>query len=60
MISLSISKWGDQQWYLNSIWHRANGPAVTYKNGHRVWYWRAHPYGEYEHMMLVEQEKSNG
>jgi hypothetical protein len=29
---------GNKFWYLNGRYHRLNGPAIEYKDGHFSWY----------------------
>ena len=29
---------GTKVWYLNSVWHREDGPAVEHLNGDKIWY----------------------
>ena len=60
MVRLRIYKSGDKYWYLNNLLHRANGPAVIWNSVNYEWFWYDHEVTEYEHMMLVAQEQSNG
>ncbi len=60
MIRLSIWQNGNKFWFLNNKWHRAIGPAVIWKDGHRVWFWYGLPVSEFEHMMLVAQGQAYG
>jgi len=59
MVSLYISDGGNRFWIVNHQYHRANGPAVVY-NGDQEWWWYDLPVTEYEHMILVAQEVTNG
>ena len=60
MIELKIWANGDKFWYCNNQSHRANGPAIILIAGGQLWYWYGQRVTEYEHMMLVAQEQSNG
>jgi hypothetical protein len=31
-------KYGDKRWYLDEKFHRIDGPAVEWTNGHKSWY----------------------
>ena len=61
MIKLRIWSDGDKTWFLNGFYHRANGPAfVWHWNSTTKWFWYGYKVTEYEHMMLVVQEQTNG
>lgn len=51
---------GDQEWYLYGERHRTDGPAVMCGDGFTTWFWHGRYVSEYEHMMLMGQEKTNG
>ena len=38
MVELFLSKLEVKQWFLGSRWHRVNGPAVLWADGHCEWY----------------------
>ena len=62
MVDLVITPGGSKVWFLNGEWHRANGPAVIsviYSDNTR-WFWHGTELSEFEHMMLVAQEQTNG
>ena len=60
MIKLFIYRSGNKYWYLDQVYHRANGPAVIERNGYQEWWWYGQEVDEYEHMMLAGQEQLNG
>ena len=60
MIKLFIYRSGNKYWYLDQVYHRANGPAVVYKSGDQEWWWYDREVTEFEHMMIVAQEHVNG
>ena len=60
MVRLRIVDDGIKFWYLNELWHRANGPTICWDDGDRQWYWHDQEVTEYEHMMLLAQEQING
>ena len=59
MVSLYLSTTNIKVWYLDDIWHRDNGPAVTLSNGCPEWWWHNRRVTEYEHMILAGQETVN-
>jgi hypothetical protein len=60
MVKLHIYDNGDHHWYLNELWHRANGPAIRWNGGILYWCWQGQPVTEFEHMMLSAQEQVDG
>ena len=60
MIELRVVTTGGKYWYLNNQLHRANGPAIVWDNLVIARYWHGKRVTEYEHMMLVGQERTNG
>ena len=60
MVELRIWSSGSKFWFLNHQYHRANGPAMVWDDGYQEWFLHSKPFTEYEHMMLVAQEQSNG
>ena len=60
MVNLRVGTAGGKYWLLNYQRHRANGPAVTWPDSSVLWCWHDQEVTEYEHMMLVAQERSNG
>ena len=48
------------EWYCRGQRHRADGPAIVSCDGTLYWYWNGQRVTEYEHMMLSEQETTNG
>lgn len=59
MCKLHIYNNGDKMWFLNGISHRANGPAMDWHNIVK-WYWHGKKVTEYELMMLMGPEITNG
>ena len=61
MVKLTFTLGGSKFWFLNGEFHRSNGPAVVWhRNGTIRWCWHGQVVTEYEHMMLVVQEQTNG
>lgn len=46
MVKLYIYDNGDHHWYLNELWHRANGPAIRWNGGILYWCWQGQPVTE--------------
>ena len=54
MIKLRIWSDGDKTWFLNNIYHRANGPAIVWSNTVNC-FWYGEKVTEFELMMLAAQ-----
>ena len=60
MVKLRIWSSGYKFWILNHRFHRANGPAVIDYREKPTWYWHGYKITEFEHMVLANQEITNG
>jgi hypothetical protein len=60
VVNVCIHPDGTKFWILNNYWHRSNGPTVCWFDGDCEWWWYDLQVTEYEHMMLVGQERTNG
>jgi len=48
---------GDKVWRLNGKFHREDGAAFEYVNGHRAWWLNDEPVTEEEHRLLTRPVK---
>ena len=60
MVELRVVTAGGKYWYSNNQLHRANGPAIDWDSVVIARYWHGKRVTEFEHMMLVAQETTDG